>query len=367
MKIKLSLVLATLVLGFAGCGSSDDDSSTDVTVERGKVYDAVVKDSSSPAQVATQKDGENVYTFKNEPTYPVVVTGGWIDVNNNGTMDSEDIKLDIEMKSYTTNVTPVTTYIADDSEEARDAKLKALVEKLNENGVGEDTKISEEDLLKVPSEAPQDVAVLANAVFMDMKETNKSTDLDVDSVMNKFSAINSAIPDGVKAEDIEKVVITILESSNIPVARPTQAEIEAFLSAHSSNEDVQKDVTAVVEKEDLQETQEKVEETVDQDKVELPSLDDYTTVLIYKNINKETADAMLQAYSSNNDFNSQEVSASCTDFGFTADELVSETQNEAGKVTTYINSTTLRSCAEADYAGVANIEGTSNILAYYKQ
>lgn len=81
-KLGMSLALATLLsLGVSGCGGSSDGASAgvtgvDVTVERGKVYDANVTDSSTPAQVASQKNGKNVYTFANAPTYPVVVTGG---------------------------------------------------------------------------------------------------------------------------------------------------------------------------------------------------------------------------------------------------------------------------------------------------
>ena len=68
-----SITLATLLLTGCGGGSSDSvpagtSTAVDITVERGKVYDANVTDSSTPPKVATQNSGQNVYRFAKIPT-----------------------------------------------------------------------------------------------------------------------------------------------------------------------------------------------------------------------------------------------------------------------------------------------------------
>jgi hypothetical protein len=219
VKLGMSLALATLLsLSVTGCGGGDSaadavSSAVDVTVERGKVYDANVTDSSTPAQAATQKPGQNVYTFANAPTYPVVVNGGWIDVNDDGKMDASDVKLDIEMKSYTTVVTPVSTYIADVNESVREQKLAELVTKLNEVGTGEATDVTAEDLLKVPSAAPRDVMVISNAIFKDMKEKVTVAPAIAD-VMSQFNTIDAGLAVGATAVDAEQAVLAVLETTS---------------------------------------------------------------------------------------------------------------------------------------------------------
>ena len=130
-KKSLSLVVVTILsIGFVGCGGGSGSSTpastsqptpTAVTVERGKVYDATVVDSQN--NVATQQAGTNVYTFDDIPKYPITVTGGWIDVDNNGRKTVADIPLSTPMKSYSTNVTPVTTYLADANKTIRQDRL----------------------------------------------------------------------------------------------------------------------------------------------------------------------------------------------------------------------------------------------------
>ncbi|QSZ42008.1 hypothetical protein GJV85_07765 [Sulfurimonas aquatica] len=218
MKIGMSLALVTVLsLGVTGCTSDSNDSApgTDVVVERGKVFGANVTDSSSPAQVATQKSRQNVYTFTNEPVYPVLVNGGWIDVNDDGVMDLNDVKLDIEMRSYTTTVTPVTTFIADANETIRDSKLNDLVARLNANGVGEAGSVTAEDLLKVPSKAPRDVFVVANAIYKDMKENSNALP-DENAVLTQFGTIDSSLGADATAKDFEvKVIGDLVTNKNV--------------------------------------------------------------------------------------------------------------------------------------------------------
>ncbi len=228
-KFGISLaVLSALSFGFTGCGS-DDSSSTQtqesetntgnatktVTVERGKVYDANVTDSSTPEQTATQNEGTNTYTFANEITYPVKVNGGFIDVDSDGQYSEGDLELNIEMISYEDKVTPITTYISkdengnyEDDAEKRELKLQELSTQLN------DESANIEDLMKLPSEASTKSQMAINSVYAEMLDEN-STAINLGEVStrvsnfenmmseNKFQDLNSSE----MALELEKALI----------------------------------------------------------------------------------------------------------------------------------------------------------------
>ena len=85
--LVLSTLTAALLVGCGG-GSSTSSSSTSttksVTVERGAVVGATVKDSSNPPQEGKSSSNNNVYEFENDVVYPIVVSGGFIDVDGDG-------------------------------------------------------------------------------------------------------------------------------------------------------------------------------------------------------------------------------------------------------------------------------------------
>ena len=168
-SLKLSVVSIAAALLLSGCENATTNSSsnpTDVTVERGKVYDAIVTDANG--QVATQKSNKNVYTFKQPPVYPITATGGWIDVDNDGNMTKADVELDLNLTSYSNIITPITTYIADKDITIREKKLAQLSKDMN---------CTKDDLLKVPSLASDvDVLLAVNAIYKTMKDFN-ATDI----------------------------------------------------------------------------------------------------------------------------------------------------------------------------------------------
>lgn len=346
-KIEMSFALViALSLGVSGCGSSGSDSdnitssATDIIVERGKVYDANVTDSSTPHQVAKQKEGKNIYTFAKTPKYPVVVNGGWIDVNDNGKMDTNDTKLDIEMKSYSNVVTPITTYIADDNKTYREQKLEELVTKLNSSGVGSDTNITVEDLQKVPSKAPKEVMVLSNATFKDMKEKNSSK-VDVSSIMSQFETIYSALPSNANATSVEEQVMNTLKSESL-VHKLTEQDISDHVSVDGNKS------------------------TAD--------LSNVNVIHIYKNMDAKQASVTIAMYKDYPDFTSSSVSASasCKDYGFT--QLISEKNLQGLNTKLYRitkdvvgsnNMVEFRNCYEYDYSKVEVYNGSTNMIMGY--
>lgn len=243
-QIKGSLLLAAL-LGLSACGGGGSGSTTtstvstatDVTVERGKVYDATVVDSSLPPQTAKQKQKSNVYTFAKKPTYPVVASGGWIDVNDNGVKDGKDVNLDVILKSYSNVITPVTTYIADANKTIRENRLLALKERLNANGVGEGANVDESDLRGLLSSSNNlDFIVLSNAIYKEMKEHGGSLGgSDDDDLMSQFASIRG-LSLGTSAKDIEEAVMANLAGSGYVEYIP---EIE--IDGDTNGEDVGSD------------------------------------------------------------------------------------------------------------------------------
>lgn len=259
-QIRGSLVLATLLVvsacGGGGGGSATTpavSSATDVTVERGKVYDARVVDSSVPPQTAIQKSNLNVYTFAKKPTYPVMASGGWIDVNDDGVKDAKDVNLDITLRSYSNAITPVTSYLADTNETVRKSRLTGLKDRLNANGVGVSTEITEAELLKVPSEVQNfDFVVLVNAIYKDMKENGGNLDSsDENTLLTQFDTVRgltiSSDPKELEAAVMSALVgagnATYIPESELPDENTTTPDNNATVSSEgiyvaTSNETV---------------------------------------------------------------------------------------------------------------------------------
>jgi len=217
------VVISILSIGFVGCGDDNstdsksvntivnDDVSipTDVIVERGPVYGSLVTD--SKGNVAIQKDGLNIYTFSDIPNYPITVSGGWIDVDNNGIRTSSDIELSIIMKSYSNVVTPITTYIANEDESTRTSMLDNLAES---------TGVSKEKLLELPSKSSVDSILVNNAVFKEIIINNDIDSIKLDDIksdVDEYATLNTLFT-GLNEEEIasmmEQIVVTDLVKLN---------------------------------------------------------------------------------------------------------------------------------------------------------
>lgn len=173
--VQMSSIGLITLLGLSACGGGGGDggtsdggvtpsSATNVTVERGKVYGAVVTDASTPAQVAVSTLNSNVYKFAKQPIYPVKVSGGYIDVNNDGSITEDDVALDMNMSSYSNIITPITTYLAQETDATlRQERLNGLVIMLLE--LDGNSTVTAEDLLKLISQTKDEAALVANAIF----------------------------------------------------------------------------------------------------------------------------------------------------------------------------------------------------------
>lgn len=125
MNKKLLVLSITGVLLLSGCGSSENSetgqssNTTDITVERGPVLNATIRD--AEGQIGVSK-GNGVYSFNN-PTYPIESYGGYIDINRDNIVNEGDVEMNyLHLRTHTGNVMTIATTIAENNE-----TLKALL------------------------------------------------------------------------------------------------------------------------------------------------------------------------------------------------------------------------------------------------
>ena len=226
MKKVNRLVLSTLTAAFlVGCGggSSSSTSTTDtstspttptassttIPVTKGSLLMATAIDSGSPVKIGTQIDGTNKYTFTGDITYPITVTGGYVDVNDNGIVDEGDYSFKGKLSSYSTVVTPITTYLGDTSKDAGKTKLDALKTLA---GI-----TSDDDLLKNdPSETNGNVLALVASIYqsypslMDNDNSNDSNTEGNQDLSTKFADYKSVISQGAfEGETVKQKMIRV--------------------------------------------------------------------------------------------------------------------------------------------------------------
>ena len=259
-NIGLSLCLIAL---FSGCNSGSSNSSntsssssnitaaaTVVTVERGAVLDASVKDANGEIAIVESK---NTYKFTKEIGYPITVTGGFIDVDDSGDKSVGDVQLTIPLMTYSgTNITLITTAIADSNETIRNEKLEALA-----NSLG----TTKEELLKLPSQS-YDSSILSNELYSVLtNDTNLElkqiiSDLNINGISTNFkskkSAIDTSLPPksfalNLEQEYINKLVeagkLTLISYDDIKLDLPSDYfELSLFhvndIHSHISSEEL---------------------------------------------------------------------------------------------------------------------------------
>jgi len=187
--MKHFIISSIAFFAFIGCGSSGTttptDSYTDVTVERGPVIGAFVVDS---AGKRAMNMGEGTYRFYVDPTYPLSVYGGYIDVNRDGDIDANDTKLSFSLMLQEQNrnrITVATTL-------AQDATVKSYLESTY--------GMSEDDLYNFTPGTSAKIAAISNLVFKYAVENNIT-----------LEEINTTILESIKT-DIQ-TQITSIESN----------------------------------------------------------------------------------------------------------------------------------------------------------
>lgn len=184
--MKNLIILIITFFTFVGCGSSGTstptDSYTDITVERGPIIGAFVVDSDGKRAMNM---GEGRYRFYLEPTYPLSVYGGYIDVNRDGNIDLNDTQLSFSLMLQEQNrnrITVATTL-------AQDATIKSYLEST--------FGMSDDDLYNYTPGTSAKIAAISNLVFKYAVENNIT-----------LEDINTTILESIKS-DIETQIASI--------------------------------------------------------------------------------------------------------------------------------------------------------------
>ncbi|QSZ40980.1 hypothetical protein GJV85_02230 [Sulfurimonas aquatica] len=166
-----SFIVATLVL--SGCGGSSDSSSesneatqssSTITVERGPILGATVVD--SEGKVA-KEDANGRYIFTPAPLYPIIVSGGVIDMDRDGSISIGDVKNDYKLSTTSGSVVTMATTMAVNP--ATKLKLETLASSF---GLSLDDVMS-----KTPTES-KEIEAISNILYKYAKDNNISDLLD---------------------------------------------------------------------------------------------------------------------------------------------------------------------------------------------
>jgi len=174
MKTTYLFSFAVATALFTGCGSSSDTTTSDtlstattITVQRGPVLGADVIDANG--QIATE--GVNAeYTFATDPVYPIIATGGVIDIDRDGKVSIGDVVNDINLTTVGGDVITLATTMA--TNPTTKAHLEAIAADLN---------ITLDDVLtKTPDESTE-IEAISNVLYKYVKENNITNLLDTNS------------------------------------------------------------------------------------------------------------------------------------------------------------------------------------------
>ena len=236
-KINVFLYFILFIFMFLGCGPSGttnnikknikdnniSDTSVPITVERGPIFKATVTDINGNKAINDNLGFSNIYRFATQPSYPITVTGGYIDINRDGKLDENDTKLDINMSSYSNIVSPLTTIVGNNTK---------IIKELSKY-----YKISKEEITQeIPSQSSKNAIILSNIVYEALKQgytiCSDEFNQTVEKIDNLYKQNFSEITDLNKlAKLLEKEVIKGLE-----VKRLTQTETESIESNLSNHE-----------------------------------------------------------------------------------------------------------------------------------
>lgn len=212
LNSKQVLISAVLAGFLVSCGSSDNHTenkeSKTVSVERGPVINAIVKDSSG--QLAKGDGKTNKYVFDKKIQYPVIVTSGqntFVDVDGDGVQTSNvDFKLgEIKLQSCQENITTISTYAFNQANDC--SKVDEVYSNISKN-----TGISQEELKKLPSQQAKgsDSLILSNLIFTKLYKKTDLKNVNVDTLNNDLKILKDELGtqiQGKSSSEIEKIFV----------------------------------------------------------------------------------------------------------------------------------------------------------------
>lgn len=219
-------ILSSLTLLGCGGGSSTNDSTVAATaeasfveVERGPVIYAHVVDAQGVK--AEYMVGTNQYRFGVSPIYPISTTGGYIDLDNSGTITAGDLPMNtLQLRAHNGEKITLASTLANDSENF--AILLAL-------------GFSESQLNTQTPSTDLAIAALSDEVFKYCIENVITDPNDID-LTNIQDLIATRIADyqssGQTALELERELISELEQDSL--VTPLDTETAETLTAQTS-------------------------------------------------------------------------------------------------------------------------------------
>ncbi|MCO4782541.1 MAG: DUF2202 domain-containing protein [Candidatus Cloacimonetes bacterium] len=240
-------IFSTLLIGCGGGGGSETGATTDnlaiaasasydVLVERGPVLGCSVSD--SLGNIATSK-GNGTYSFSTQPSYPIEASGGYIDVDGNGEITSNDRKLDMTLRTEQGKSVTVLTTLAED-QEAKDYLMQQL-------------DVSEEELFNSSPRKNAKIAALSDSIYSDCLENNCS-DLKnfgkqrletlKPNLQNSIQEYEGAVASGGQIKDVaaEKEKQMFQQLTNVPQLTATEMIDAQEMVKHGKEFSMSKDL-----------------------------------------------------------------------------------------------------------------------------
>ncbi len=218
----LSLIVATTL--FTGCGDTSlttindqpaTSSSTTFTVERGPILGATLADANG---TLAREIGKGQYVFDQEVEYPVVSTGGYIDVNRNGTIDAGEVENTLHLETAEGNVVTLATTLSSNE------NIKTFL-------VG-DLGIDEVAIANSVPGNDQAIEALSDTVFKyavenDINNTAELSQEDLVHIHDEYRArYDIYLQDGLEAAEHETDLINSMSIVTLDDAEAQAAETE---------------------------------------------------------------------------------------------------------------------------------------------
>jgi len=229
----LSLVAAAIL--FTGCGDTsssvtdvqpetsstaegsviETSSSTTFTVERGPILGATLADANG---TVAHEIGNGQYVFDQAVEYPVVSTGGYIDVNRNGTIDAGEVENTLHLETTEGNVVTLATTLSSNTD------IKTfLVDDLGIDEVAIANSVPGND---------QTIEALSDTVFKyavenDINNTSELSQEDLAHIQDEYTArYDIYLQDGLEAAEHETDLINSMSIVTLDDAEALAAETE---------------------------------------------------------------------------------------------------------------------------------------------
>ena len=185
-KFFISAACAAILL--SGCGSSSGDTSldtqTDITIERGPILGAYVIDNDGKRAFNL---GDGNYRFQSTPSYPIIAYGGYIDVNRDNIIDTNDTELNIPLSLHDNSSKKLTipTTIAQ-NEELKNELLTTY-------------GLSEEELYNLTPSESIEISAISDEIFKFCIENNSIIeDINLTSLQSLESNIQTRIQQNIQ-------------------------------------------------------------------------------------------------------------------------------------------------------------------------